>query len=118
MCIRDRYNYDKVIPLNSLIYLNDYTLLTEKGHVPEVRNAFLILKGINGMVHFANAKDLFLVKGFYNTLMVFTKDSRCYKYSYNLSNKEFSVQKNLILKNISKNSLTKKGFENEMNVNK
>jgi hypothetical protein len=112
------YNFDKVIPLNSLITLNDYSFLTEKGNSLKIKNIFLVLKGINGMVNFSNETGLFLVKGFHNTLIVFTTDNRCYKYSYNLIKQDFSVQKSLIFKDISKKILTKKGFENEMNVNK
>lgn len=111
------YNFDKVVPLNSLITLKDYNFVSEKGNPIEVDYAFLILKGINGMVNFGDSKEPFLVKGFNNTLVIFSKNKRCYKFECNLDKKDFFEQKTITFKNITKKIRTKKGFEKEMNVN-
>jgi len=108
------YNYDDVIALEKTVSINSPIFFTSKGRKIRVKESFLILGGINGMIHLKPNSPLILVENYRNTLFIVDKSNRRFKVVIEAKENLNQHGNSFIMKNITKTTKNLEGLTKEL----
>ncbi len=110
------YNYDKVIPMENLVRINNPEFFNTNGGRIQPKESFLILGGINGMIHLNDPLSIPLIAHYQNTLFIVDKANRRYKLILE-ANEDFRGHSNkFILQDITVTTDKLEGLERELSI--
>src|SRR5690606_22853151 len=108
------YNYDVVIPVDNQLFIPTPSFIDQNGRKIYPKETFLILGGINGMIPFSTAKNMWLVKNYKNTLFIVDRSNRRYKIVFDAATDLTHLDSVFLLQNITKQTATLEGLEKEL----
>lgn len=73
------YNYDRVVPIEDVIYIDNPLFRDRWGRKINPKESFLILGGLNGMIHLDSTQRFMLIDKYRNTLFIVDHANRRYK---------------------------------------
>lgn len=108
------YNYDQVIAVEDVVSIESPIFLTKKGRRINVKESFLILDNINGMIHLDSNAPLKLIEKSRNTLFIVDKSNRRFKVVMEANEDLQSYGNSFIMQDITSTTEDLKGLEKEL----
>lgn len=108
------YNYDQVIPIKDLVRISKPLFKTESGRLINPKECFLILGGINGMIHVNDHSSVPLIANYRNTLFVVDQANRRYKLVLEGNDSIRGHDSVFVMEDITASTQNLKGLETEL----